>query len=111
MRNHGSGRLRVSMFEDQAFASQAVKGGCTSGFGAHKTHAVGASGIERDQNQIGFRGGACEGAIEEEEKETHPEQDFSNHDCSNHGIECNSCPAPRKATEGASRFRLDVPSS
>src|SRR6266436_6204244 len=105
MRNHRSGRLRISVLEDQAFAGQAVETGSNSTLGAQKTHAVGASGIERDQDQVGFRGGDCEEAIE---KKTQSKQDFSNNNSSNHGIECNSYATRGKVGKGTGCFRLDV---
>src|SRR6266446_2213464 len=83
MRNHRSGRLRISVLEDQAFAGQAVETGSNSTLGAQKAHAIGASGIERDQDKVGLDGGGREGA---RENKAQSEQDFSNHDSSNHGL-------------------------
>ena len=77
VRNHGSGRLRIGALEDQGLLGQLVQDRCQSTVSAQKTHAVGAHGVEGDQNDGRVIGGAGEGgeqAHAEREKDQSPSQ-------------------------------------
>ena len=81
MRDHRQGRLGISLREDHALAGHAIEVRCNFCFRAEKAHAIGAGGIERDEDDIRLGGGSRrhwvpdDQSSEQECRENPPEHD------------------------------------
>src|SRR5208337_19157 len=74
------------MLEYDAFLGETIEVGRERTLGAEKAHAVGASGVEGDQDQVRFGGGCGE-------RKTKKQQTHARTDSSYHGNQCKGCSA------------------